>query len=99
MERNKFNAIDRMAESLFVYCDMRSREYEGVELFRLALDRLAPHHGEDPHPMRVRLLLLWYDLLIQSKGRPKGIQEIKEIQEHQENLKLLIKKNGNQKQV
>jgi tetratricopeptide (TPR) repeat protein len=66
-----------MSESLFVYSDMRSREHEGVELIGWARERLSPQPGQEPHPIWGRLLLTWYDLLLQSKGRPKNTQEIK----------------------
>jgi serine/threonine protein kinase/tetratricopeptide (TPR) repeat protein len=68
--RRDYSAIERAAESLFVFCDMRSREYEGEELFRLARKELPPGPGEEPNPVWGRLLLPWYDLLLQSKGRP-----------------------------
>jgi tetratricopeptide (TPR) repeat protein len=77
VEKKEYGAIDQASESLFVYSDMRSREHEGVELFGLARERLASQPGEELHPTWGRLLLPWYDLLLQSKGRPKDIQEIK----------------------
>jgi predicted ATPase/DNA-binding CsgD family transcriptional regulator/predicted Ser/Thr protein kinase len=79
VDRRDYAAIDQALESLFVYSDMRSREHEGVELFGLARERLAsqPGEGEELHPTWGRLLLPWYDLLLQSKGRLKDNQEIK----------------------
>ena len=75
--RKEYGAIDQASESLFVFSDMRSREHEGVELFGLARERLAPVPGEALHPTWGRLLLPWYDLLLQSKGRPEDNREIK----------------------
>lgn len=77
VEKKDYGAVDQTSESLFVYSDMRSREHEGVELFGLARERLASQPGEELHPTWGRLLLPWYDLLLQSKGRPKDNQEIK----------------------
>lgn len=77
VDQKDFGVIDRAWESLFVYSDMRSREHEGVELFALARERLAPIPGQEPHTTWARLLLPWYDLLLQSKGRPEADQEIK----------------------
>jgi len=77
VERNDYDAVEQAAESLFVYSDMRSREHEGVALIGLARERLAPQSGKEAHPIWGRLLLMWYDLLLQSKGRPKDNQEIK----------------------
>jgi predicted ATPase/class 3 adenylate cyclase len=71
-----YAAIDRASESLFVFSDMRSREHEGEELLRLARERLAPQPGEEPHPAWGRLLLPWYDILLQSKGKPEDVEEI-----------------------
>jgi predicted ATPase/DNA-binding CsgD family transcriptional regulator len=77
VEQRDYAALDQASESLFVFSDMRSREHEGVELFGLARERLAPQPEEEPHPVWGRFLLPWYDLLLQSKGRPKDNQEIK----------------------
>ncbi|UCC53061.1 MAG: tetratricopeptide repeat protein, partial [Anaerolineaceae bacterium] len=72
-----YAAIDRASESLFVFSDMRSREHEGEELLRTARERLAPQPGEEPHPVWGRVLLPWYDILLQSKGQPEDVEEIK----------------------
>ena len=70
-----FTAVGRALESLFVFSDMRSREREGGELLRLARERLAPDAGQKPHSVWGRLLLPWFDLLLQSKGRPENEKE------------------------
>ena len=75
-EQKDYEAIDQAAESLFVFSDMRSREYEGVALFELARAQLAPLSGEEPHPTWGRLLLPWFDLMLQSCGRPQNDQQI-----------------------
>ncbi|MGB3717302.1 MAG: protein kinase [Candidatus Promineifilaceae bacterium] len=72
-----YAAIDRASESLFVFSDMRSREYEGEKLLLQAREKLAPQPGEEPHPAWDRVLLPWYDILLQSKGRPEDDDEIK----------------------
>jgi predicted ATPase/DNA-binding CsgD family transcriptional regulator len=78
VEQKDYSAIDRASESLFVFSDMRSREYEGEELFCTARKELGPQPGEEPHSVWIRLLLPWFDLLLQSKGRPEDIEGIRE---------------------
>jgi tetratricopeptide (TPR) repeat protein len=56
---------------------MRSREHEGVALFGIAREQLAARDGSNPHPAWGWLLLPWYDLLLQSKGRPEDPSKIK----------------------
>jgi serine/threonine protein kinase/DNA-binding CsgD family transcriptional regulator/tetratricopeptide (TPR) repeat protein len=76
VEKKDFDAIGQASESLFVFSDMRSREHEGVALIGLAREQLAPQRGGEAHATWGRLLLPWYDLLLQSIGRPKDNQEI-----------------------
>ena len=77
VEHKDYKVIDQAAESLFVFCDMRSREYEGVALFEFAREQLASSPGEELHPTWGRLLLPWYDLMLQSNGRFQNDQQIK----------------------
>jgi DNA-binding CsgD family transcriptional regulator len=74
-----YEAIDQASESLFVYSDMRSREHEGIALLGMARERLTPLLDEEPDPAWERLLLPWYDLVLQSKGRPENTQEIERL--------------------
>lgn len=76
VEQKDYDAIDQTAESLFVFSDMRSREYEGGALFEFARKQLAPLSNEDPHPTWGRLLLPWFDLMLQSYGKLQNDQQI-----------------------
>jgi DNA-binding CsgD family transcriptional regulator/tetratricopeptide (TPR) repeat protein len=77
VNQKEHEAVGRATESLFVYSDMRSREHEGEELLNLAREELAPEPDQEPHPSWCMLLLPWYDILLQSKGRPADIEEIR----------------------
>lgn len=48
--------------SLYAYCDIRSKFYEGESLFRLASEGLAPRSDEPPDPVWALALLSWYDM-------------------------------------
>ncbi len=61
VEKRNFYAIQRAARSLYAFCDMRGRHYEGDVLFRQAWQGLAPAPGELPDPDLALLLLSWFD--------------------------------------
>lgn len=54
--QHNYAAIDHALESLYWFCEMRSRFQEGLELLRLGRERLAPLVGEVPHPIWGRLM-------------------------------------------
>ncbi|MEZ4674843.1 MAG: AAA family ATPase [Caldilineaceae bacterium] len=54
-QRN-YVAIDHALESLYWFCEMRSRFQEGLELLRLGREQLAPIAGDAPHPIWGRLM-------------------------------------------
>jgi predicted ATPase/DNA-binding CsgD family transcriptional regulator len=59
------DAIGRAAQSLYAFCDMRCRFYEGEALFRLAREELSTpsvQPGETASPALALVLLSWYDL-------------------------------------
>ncbi len=58
-----FESARRCVRSLYAFCDMRSRYYEGEALFGLARRGLAPVFDEAPRPAWALSLLSWYDLL------------------------------------
>lgn len=62
VEHRDFTTIRSVLPSLYAYCDMRSKFYEGESLFRLASEGLAPHEGEAPDPAWALVLLSWYDM-------------------------------------
>jgi predicted ATPase/DNA-binding CsgD family transcriptional regulator len=61
--RRDFEAVRRCIRSLYAFCDMRSRYYDGARIFHLANAGLAPRPGEAPHPVWALSLLSWYDLI------------------------------------
>jgi predicted ATPase/DNA-binding CsgD family transcriptional regulator len=64
IECRDFSTIRSVLPSLYVYCDMRSKFYEGESLFRLASEGLAPRDDEAPDPTWALSLLSWYDMQI-----------------------------------
>jgi predicted ATPase/DNA-binding CsgD family transcriptional regulator len=48
--------------SLYAYCDIRSKIYEGESMFRLASEGLAPPGSAAPDAAWALALLSWYDL-------------------------------------
>ncbi|MEO8395001.1 MAG: tetratricopeptide repeat protein, partial [Chloroflexota bacterium] len=56
VEQRLSHSIDHILESLFLYCEMRSRFYEGDELFQQAQSRFAPDIGEAPSSVWGKLL-------------------------------------------
>jgi DNA-binding CsgD family transcriptional regulator len=66
--------VRRCVRSLYAFCDMRSRYYEGEALFGLARQGLVPAPGEAPHSAWTLSLLSWYDLMPYTK-RPEIFEE------------------------
>ena len=64
IERRDFLAVRSALPSLYAYCDMRSKFYEGESLFRLTSEGLAPKDDEAPDPAWALALLSWYDMQI-----------------------------------
>jgi predicted ATPase len=62
VERRDFPAVWSILPSLYAFCDMRSRFYEGEALFRLATQGLSPRAGEAPQPAWALALLSWFDM-------------------------------------
>ena len=56
VERKSYTVIGRTLESLYWYCEMRVRYQEGLDLLRLAREKLAPTDGEKPHPIWGRVM-------------------------------------------
>jgi predicted ATPase/DNA-binding CsgD family transcriptional regulator len=75
VKEKNYAAIARSSESMYAFCDMRSRAHEGEALFRRAREGLAPQPGEEPHPAWGRVLLPWYDLRLYL-GRLGHIEDI-----------------------
>lgn len=48
VQRN-YTAVGQTLESLYWFCQMRTRYYEGIALIRTAREQLAPVEGEAPH--------------------------------------------------
>jgi predicted ATPase/DNA-binding XRE family transcriptional regulator len=51
VDRRSYEAIGRALESLYWYCEMRSRFHEEFYLLQLGRTGLAPMVGESPHPI------------------------------------------------
>jgi predicted ATPase len=64
VECRDFSTIRSVLPSLYAYCDMRSKIYEGESLFRLASEGLAPRENEAPDLAWALALLSWYDMQI-----------------------------------
>jgi predicted ATPase/DNA-binding CsgD family transcriptional regulator len=64
IEKRDFPAARSIIPSLYAFCDMRSRFYEGEAIFRLANEGLSPQAGETPHPAWALALLSWYDMRV-----------------------------------
>ncbi len=62
-QRDFFTARSGLS-SLYAYCDIRSKFYEGESLFRQASEGLAALPGEAPDPAWALALLSWYDMRI-----------------------------------
>ena len=64
-----YAVLDLMIPGIHAYCDMRSRDHEGEALLRYAVEAFAPSSDETPPATWSHLLLPWYDLRLQSRGR------------------------------
>jgi len=64
IEKQDFVTAHKMIPSLYAFCDMRSRYYEGENIFRMAMDGLAPLDGEKPSTTWALTLLSWYDMRV-----------------------------------
>ncbi len=62
VEQRDEPAIQRSTKSLYAFCDMRCRFYEGEALFRLAWQGLSPLTGQPPSSVLSLVLLSWIDL-------------------------------------
>ncbi len=49
-------AIDRALEALHLFCDIRARHQEGIELFSRARQRMSPAPGQEPDPLWGRIV-------------------------------------------
>jgi predicted ATPase/DNA-binding XRE family transcriptional regulator len=74
--QHSYEAIGRALESLYWFCEMRSRFQEGLELLRLGREQLVPVAGEGPHPIWGRLMarvfgqnLAFFESRSESKAR------------------------------
>jgi len=76
VSQRDYAAVGRALESLYWFCEMRSRFQEGLELLRLGREQLAPPAGEAPHPIWGRLMArmlgqnsAFYEPLMESRAR------------------------------
>ena len=77
VDNKNYSAIDRCAETLYLYCEWLNRYQEGEELFQYARKGLAPQSNEEPQPAWGRVLLPWYDLRTEGRGRLEDKKNIK----------------------
>lgn len=77
VKQKDYVAIDRASESLYVFFEWLNRYSEGEEIFQEAREGLAPQPGEEPHPSWGRVLLPWYDLRLEGRGRLERTDIIK----------------------
>jgi predicted ATPase/DNA-binding CsgD family transcriptional regulator len=57
LEQRRYDAINRMVETLFWFCLWRCHLIEGRELFRQAREKLPPQDDQAPHPVWGRILV------------------------------------------
>ncbi len=76
VKQRDYAAIERAIESMYMFCEMRSRHDDAVKLFQKAKERFAPRLGEEPSPLWCRILLSWYDMYLYV-GVPEPIEEIR----------------------
>jgi predicted ATPase/DNA-binding CsgD family transcriptional regulator len=62
IQTRDYASIQTALPSLYAFCDMRSRFYEGETLFRVAREGLVPNLGEPSHPALALLFLSWFDM-------------------------------------
>ncbi len=62
IEKRDFPAIWNILPSMYAFCDMRSRFYEGEAIFRQGSEGLSPKGGETPQPAWALALLSWFDM-------------------------------------
>jgi predicted ATPase/DNA-binding CsgD family transcriptional regulator len=62
IDKRDFPAVRSIIPSLYAFCDMRSRFYEGEAMFRQACQGLSPLAGEAPQLVWALALLSWFDL-------------------------------------
>ena len=62
LEHKEISLIERSAQVLYAFCDMRCRFYEGEALFRRAMEAFSPGSDDVPAPVWGLLALSWYDL-------------------------------------
>ncbi|MFC1960548.1 LuxR C-terminal-related transcriptional regulator, partial [Chloroflexota bacterium] len=65
-----YTALDDMMEGLALFCDMRVRYQDGEDLFRQAVQSLAPQNGEPVNPVRNRLCVRWIQVWILQERTP-----------------------------
>ncbi len=92
VKQKDYTVIDRSLESLYVFCDIRSRYYEGEELFRQTREEWAPQPNQEPHPAWGRVLLPWYDL----QGYISGLEDYDEIIDQAKSSLAVAQKRGDQ---
>jgi predicted ATPase/predicted Ser/Thr protein kinase len=70
VKQKNFEALDRVLESIYLFCQMRSRFDDCEELLSLALEQLAPQSGESAHPLLARCQTR-YELLLKPHADTK----------------------------
>jgi len=95
--KRDYAAVGRALESLYWFCEMRSRFHEGLELLRSARERLAPPAGEAPHPIWGRLMArmlgqnsAFYEPLIESRARVETGLAIAQQEENQTEIAFCL---------
>ena len=62
LDHEEISLIERSAQVLYAYCDMRCRFYDGEALFHRAMKAFSPDSDKAPTPVWGMLALSWYDL-------------------------------------
>jgi serine/threonine protein kinase/tetratricopeptide (TPR) repeat protein len=69
VQSRNYDAIKYSAETLYVFCEWLNRYSEGEALFQKARVGFAPLENEQPPSAWVRVLLPWFDLRVEGRGR------------------------------
>jgi predicted ATPase/DNA-binding XRE family transcriptional regulator len=92
-----YASVGSALESLYWFCEMRSRFQEGLELLRSGRERLAPLAGEAPHPIWGQLMSrmvgqnsAFYEPLIESRARVATGLAIAQKDENQAELAFCL---------